>query len=47
MTGRRPNTSDKVAVVGWKTVEQTRKDVPLQKASIAVPFRAVAMSCTY
>jgi hypothetical protein len=32
-----------VAVVDWKTVLARRKEVPLQKACIAVPWRVVAI----
>jgi hypothetical protein len=37
--GRRPKMVLNVAVVGWKTVLARRKEVPLQKACIAVPWR--------
>lgn len=45
--GRRPKISDRVAVVGWKTVEHSKKDVPLQKACIAVPWREDAISYSF
>jgi len=34
---RRPKMSEREAKFGWKTVEVIRKEVPDQKASIAVP----------
>lgn len=43
-TGLRPMMWLKEAHVGWNTVEQRRKDVPHQKAWIAVvPLRDVAI----
>lgn len=39
----RPTMCEREAKDGWKTVEVSRYDVPLQKASMAVPFRSVAM----
>ena len=33
----RPKRSEKDAMVGWKTVEQSKNEVPAQNASIAVP----------
>ena len=43
MTGRRPKMCEKEAKEGWKMVEVRRKDVPAQKASMAVPLRRLAM----
>lgn len=37
MTGLRPKMLESEPVMGWKTVEVRRKEVPAQKASIAVP----------
>jgi hypothetical protein len=42
-TDLRPIICEKDAHDGWKTVEQSKKLVPHQKASIAVPLRRVAM----
>jgi len=43
-TDFRPMICENDAQDGWKTVEQSKKLVPAQKASIAVvPFRLVAM----
>ena len=46
MTGFRPKMWEKEAKFGWKIVEHRRKDVPDQKASIAVPlsFSAIVYS---
>ena len=41
----RPNTLESEEKVGWKTVEDRRKDVPHQKAAIAVPLRDLEMIC--
>jgi hypothetical protein len=41
--GIRPKICDNEANDGWNTVEASRKDVPDQKASIAVPCRASAI----
>ncbi len=38
ITGFRPKMWEKEAKFGWKIVEQRRKEVPDQKASIAVPL---------
>jgi hypothetical protein len=40
-TGLRPMMWEKDAHDGWNTVEVRRNDVPAQKASTAVPLRAV------
>lgn len=37
MRALRPKMSERAAKVGWKTVEVRRKEVPDQKASMAVP----------
>jgi hypothetical protein len=42
-SGRRPKMPDSEAKLGWKTVEERRNEVPLQKASIAVPLRSRVM----
>lgn len=41
-----PKMSDIMLNVGWNTVEATRKEVPAQKASMAVPLRASAIVYT-
>lgn len=38
MRARRPKMSEREAKFGWKTVEVRRKEVPDQKASIALPW---------
>ncbi len=43
ITGFRPKMWEKEAKFGWKMVEQRRKEVPDQKASIAVPLSLSAM----
>ena len=43
ITGLRPKICEKEAKLGWKMVEVRRKDVPAQKASIAVPLSCLAM----
>jgi len=43
ITGFRPKMWEKEAKFGWKIVEQRRKEVPDQKASIAVPLSLSAM----
>ena len=43
ITGFRPKMWEKEAKFGWKIVEQRRKDVPDQKASIAVPLSLSAI----
>ena len=43
MRGFLPKMSLREPMTGWKTVEVRRKDVPDQKASIAVPFSSFAM----
>lgn len=43
ITGFRPKMWEKEAKFGWKTVEQRRKEVPDQKASIAVPLSLSVM----
>lgn len=45
--GLRPKMCENDAKFGWKTVEVSKKDVPAQKASMAVPFSAWAMICRY
>jgi len=37
-SGLRPSVWESEAKVGWKTVEDRRKDVPHQKAAIALPW---------
>jgi len=44
MTGIRPKIWLKEAKLGWKTVEASRKDVPAQKASMAVPCSFFAIT---
>ena len=44
--GFRPKMWEKEAKFGWKMVEQRRKEVPDQKASIAVPLSLSAMICS-
>jgi hypothetical protein len=39
----RPKISDKAPIGSWKTAELNRKLVPVQKASIAEPWRLSAM----
>lgn len=46
-TGLRPKMWEKDAKVGWNTVEVRRKEVPAQKACIAVPLSSFAIVCTY
>lgn len=41
--GLRPKISENDAKAGWKTVLERRKDVPAQKASMAVPWSLDAM----
>ena len=43
--GLRPMMCEKDAHAGWKTVEVRRKDVPVQKAWMAVPCSFWAMVC--
>lgn len=43
INGFLPKMELKLPMTGWKTVDVTRKDVPAQKASIAVPFKSFAM----
>lgn len=42
-TGLRPRRAEREAWVGWKTVEERRKEVPAQKASMALPWRSWEM----
>jgi hypothetical protein len=42
-TSLRPKMSDEREKIGWKTHDATRKDVPVQKASVAVPPRSLEM----
>lgn len=42
-SGFRPKMLEKLANVGWKTVEVRRKEVPAQKASTAEPWSFSAM----
>jgi hypothetical protein len=44
-TGLRPKMWLKEAQLGWKTVDVRRKEVPAQKASMAVPEMEVVMVC--
>ena len=37
--GLRPKRCESEAKVGWKTVEQRRKEVPHQKAAMGLPWR--------
>lgn len=46
ITGWRPMIWEKDAQDGWKTVEQSKKLVPHQKASMALPFSFVAIVYT-
>lgn len=41
--GLRPSIWEMEAKVGWMTVDVRRKDVPVQKASMAVPWRSWAI----
>jgi hypothetical protein len=41
--GLRPKICEKDAKLGWKTVDVRRKEVPDQKASMAVPWSFAAM----
>ena len=43
--GLSPNTSEKEAKLGWKTVDARRKEVPLQKASTPDPWSSSAIVC--
>jgi hypothetical protein len=43
-SSRRPNISERVERKGWKMAEDRRYDVPAQKASMADPFNAAAMT---
>jgi hypothetical protein len=43
MRGLRPKMWEKEPRTGWKIVEVRRKEVPDQKASIAVPLSTLAM----
>ncbi len=43
ITGIRPKIWLKLAKLGWNTVDARRKDVPAQKASMAVPWSFFAM----
>jgi hypothetical protein len=44
-SGLRPKACERLAKLGWKTVERRRKEVPAQKASMAVPLRSLVMAC--
>ncbi len=46
MTCLRPKMCEKLAKLGWKMVEHSRKEVPAQNASIAVPFSFCAIIWT-
>lgn len=43
----RPKMSEREAKLGWKTVDVRRKDVPDQKASIALPWSFSEMICLF
>lgn len=45
MSALRPKMSEREAKLGWKTVEVRRKEVPDQKASIALPRSFSEMIC--
>lgn len=42
-TGMRPKMWDRAPIGAWKMAELSRKLVPVQKASVAVPCRSAAM----
>lgn len=42
----RPKTAETDAITGWKMAEVSRYDVPVQKASAAVPFSFWAITYT-
>jgi hypothetical protein len=43
ITGLRPKICENEAKLGWKIVDVRRKEVPAQKASIALPLSCLAM----
>ena len=45
--GLRPRRVEREDWTGWKTVEERRKDVPAQKASMALPWRVWEIICIW